>query len=124
MPTAIAEGGINAKADEAYPKEGYHKEHDMSIKSVIEPEIVAAERGEIIGAHFGIVCGSWNVLNRGLNGGTRTREKPAGNGTLHREIVGNEQARLMLSFIKVFRQTGIPYTVENPESSALWWLEQ
>ena len=58
MLTAIAERGINVKAYESYAKEGYRKEHDMSIKSVIEAEIVAAERGEIIGAHFGIVCSS------------------------------------------------------------------
>ena len=58
MSTAIAERGINVKAYEAYPKEDYRKEHDMSIKSVIEAETAAAERGEIIGAHFGIVCSS------------------------------------------------------------------
>ena len=73
---------------------------------------------------MGIVCSSWSVLRRWLNGGTRTWEQPAGNGTLHREIVGNEQARLMFPITHVFDEFGIPYTVEHPESSALWWLRQ
>ena len=96
------ERGISVKAYEAYLKEGYRREHDMSIKPVIEAEIAAAERAEIVGAHVGIVCSSWSVLSRLLNGGARTREKPAGSGTSHREMVGNEQARFMFRPIKVF----------------------
>ena len=96
----------------------------MSIKSVIESDIAAARRGEMGGTHFGIVCSSWTVLNRFLNGGTRMREKPAGNGTLHREIVGNKQANFMFLLIDVLRESRILYNVGNPESSAFWWLEQ
>ena len=71
LSTALAQRGINVKAYEACPKEGYRKEHIMSIEAVIEAEIAAAERDEIVGAHFGIVCSSWSVLKRLLNGGTR-----------------------------------------------------
>ena len=108
LSTAIAERGISVKAYEAYPKEGYRREHDMSIKSVIDAEIAAAERGEIVGAQFEIVCSSWSVFSRLLNGGTRSREKPAGNGALHREIVGNEQARLMFRLINVLGRDAFP----------------
>ena len=58
LSTAIAERWINVRAYRAYPTQGYRKEHDMSIKSAIEAEIAAARRGEIVGAHFGIVCGA------------------------------------------------------------------
>ena len=95
----------------------------MSVKAVIEKVIAVAERGGMVGAHFGIVCSSWSVLNR-LNCGTTTRQQPHGNGTLRMELLGNEQTRLMFCLTREFDRLGIPYTVENPESSALWWLSQ
>ena len=59
LSTAIAEREVSTlKHMKLIQKEDYRKEHDMSIKSVIEAETAAAERGEIIGAHFGIVCSS------------------------------------------------------------------
>ena len=99
-------------------------EYDMGRKEVIDGQIAKARRGETVGAHFGIVCSSWSVLKRLLNSGTRTKDKPQGNNTLQRERTGNEQATQMFRLIKVFDELKIPYSVENPESSALWWLSR
>ena len=96
----------------------------MSLPRNVDREIAAARRGEMIGAHFGIVCSSWSVLNRLLNGGTRTCLCPLGDNSLVREILGNKQAKQLFRLLDVFDQLGIPWSVENPESSALWWLPQ
>ena len=74
----------------------------MSIAENIDREIEDARAGMISAAHFGVVCSSWSVLNRLLNGGTRTREKPSGNGSLLREKIGNTQMKQMLRLIDVF----------------------
>ena len=120
----FAQKGINVKSYECYPKEGYRIEYDIGRKEVIHEEVAKARRGETVGAHFGIVCSSWSALNRLLNSGTRTKDKPQGNNTLQRGRTGNEQAAQMFRLIKVFDELKIPYSVENPESSALWWLSQ
>jgi hypothetical protein len=124
LSLAFANEGIDVKSYECYPKEGYRMEYDMGLAKVIDAEIAAANNNEILGAHFGIVCSSWSILNRLLNGGTRTREAPRGDGSLARERTGNQQATQMFRLIKEFDRLGIPYSVENPESSALWWLPQ
>ena len=85
LSAAIARHGLPVKSFEAYPKEGYWREHDMSIAANIDREIEDARAGKIAAAHFGVVCSSWSVLNSLLNGGTRTREKTLGNGSLLRE---------------------------------------
>ena len=64
------------------------------------------------------------MLNRLLNGGTRARDKPVGNNSLLREKVGNTQMRQMFRLIDVFDKLDIPWTVENPESSALFWFDK
>ena len=75
-----------------------------------------ARAGKMSAAHFGVVCSSWSVLNSLLNGGTRIREKPLGNGSLLRENFGNTQMKQMFRLIDVFDDLSIPWTVENPES--------
>ena len=96
----------------------------MSIAEHIDREIEDARAGKIAAAHFRVVCSSWSVLNRLLNGGTRTREKPLGNNSLLREKIGNAQMKQMFRLIDVFDKLDIPWTVENPESSALFWLHR
>ena len=82
LSAAVARHGLPVKSFEAYPKEGYRREHDMSIAENIDREIKDARAGKIAASHCGVVCLFWSVLNRLLNGGTRTREKPLGNGSL------------------------------------------
>ena len=63
----------------------------MSIAENIDRDIEDARAGKISADHFGVVCSCWSVFNRLLNGGTRTREKHLGNGSLLRETIGNTQ---------------------------------
>ncbi len=54
------------------------------------------------------------------NGGTRTCEKPYGDGTLDREILGNKQLAAAWRLMCVFLELGIPFTIENPAESMVW----
>ena len=56
----------------------------MSIAEHFDREIEDARAGKIAAARFGVVCSSWSVLSKLLNGGTRTREKPLGDNSLLR----------------------------------------
>jgi hypothetical protein len=57
------------------------------------------------------------------NGGTRTRENPAGNGTKEKERLGNEQARTVARLCWLQWSVGNFFSIENPDSSKLWFYD-
>ena len=64
-------------------------DRDMGNAALVDKEIADIEAGKVCFAHIGIVCSSWCSMTMIYNGGTRTKQKPYGNGTLHTEAVGN-----------------------------------
>ena len=119
MAKSLNKRQIQCDSFEAYHDGKYDGRFDLELDAVVEEEIRAARAGEIDYAHFGIVCSSWSTLNK-INGGTRSRQKPRGDETLRREIVGNVQHDQMMRLLLVFLALGIGFTVENPLSSFLW----
>ena len=109
---------------ELYGPNGRVAEADMASEDVIEQEIRDAKEGRILGAHFGITCSSWSVIQRLFNGGTRCAENPYGSNLWEREIQGNRELSLAWKLIRVFLELNIPVTLENPESSAIWWTDE
>ena len=73
--------------------------------------------------HFGFPCGSFSQLQH-LNQGTRTHDNPAGDGTVQREVVGNEIMRRTLWLCKLLHQNGSFFTLENPGSSYAWKMPE
>lgn len=71
--------------------------------------------------HFGLPCCSFSVLQHS-NGGTRRKHKPEGDGSLEREIVGNEILRRTLVLIDILEKSGNKWSLENPDSSYAWWM--
>ena len=69
--------------------------------------------------HFGLPCGSFSILQHS-NKGTRRRYQPAGDGTLLREIIGNEMLRRTIILIKILERNQNFWTLENPASSYVW----
>lgn len=71
--------------------------------------------------HFGMPCGSFSIL-QGLNKGTRSQESPAGDGSLGREIYGNEILRRTVILCDILHEHGSFFTIENPKSSYAWYM--
>ena len=73
--------------------------------------------------HFGLPCGSFSILQHS-NKGTRRKDNPQGNGTLLREVIGNEILRRTLKLIEILEKSGNHWTMENPASSYLWLMPE
>ena len=71
--------------------------------------------------HFGIPCSSFSILQHS-NNGTRRKDNPEGNGSLLREVIGNEILRRTLILIDILERSGNYWTIENPASSYLWLM--
>ena len=69
--------------------------------------------------HFGFPCGSFSIMQN-MNKGTRTAEQPLGDGTVHRENVGNEILHRTLYLCELLHKHGSFFTLENPLSSFAW----
>ena len=72
--------------------------------------------------HFGIPCGSFSILQHS-NKGTRRKTCPEGDGTLLREVIGNEILRRTNILISILEEHGSLWTLENPASSYLWSMK-
>ena len=60
------------------------------------------------------------MLNINLNKGTRSSGKPQGDGSLEREVLGNELLRRTLILAKFLAQHGNHWSIENPMNSYLF----
>lgn len=109
------------RPEEAFPSGGYNQACDILLDDVFRraKQEARAARGEHW--HFGIPCDSFSILNVNLNGGTRTRACPSGNGSLDREIIGNKILQRTLLLIRLLLQHNTnTFTLENPISSFLF----
>ena len=69
--------------------------------------------------HFGFPCGSFSILQN-LNGGTRTKDQPMGNGSLRRENLGNKIMLRTIHLCQLLHAHGSLFTLENPKISLAW----
>lgn len=69
--------------------------------------------------HFGLPCGSFSLLQN-LNKGTRARKQPLGDGTVKREVLGNEIMHRTTHLCQLLHNNGSFFTIENPLSSYAW----
>lgn len=73
--------------------------------------------------HFGLPCASFSILQHS-NGGTRRSGNPRGDGSLTREVLGNELLRRTLILILSLVEHGNHWTLENPASSYVWLMPE
>ena len=69
--------------------------------------------------HFGFPCGSFSLMQN-MNHGTRTAERPLGDGTLEREKRGNEILHRTIHLCRLLHEHGSFFSLENPKSSYAW----
>ena len=73
--------------------------------------------------HFGMPCSSFSLMQN-MNKGTRSKDQPEGDGSLEREILGNELAKRTYYLCMVLQEHGNFFTIENPRTSLAWYLKE
>jgi len=113
------------------PKPAYDNRHStryIRINDIMQPDVIAGIIQDIMFGlytywHFGLCCGGWGKAND-LNGGTRTIECPMGGGKgaepLERELLSNEQARVVCLLCTILHKNGCFWSIENPKGSHVW----
>ena len=108
-----AAGWLTLEAVECYPGGVYRAAHDILRKEVEQWIRSDLMLGAFVYWHFGIDCSSWSLININLNGGTRCRSSPFGDGSLAREAQGNALAAVTLRLIELIHKAGGWWSVEN-----------
>ncbi len=73
--------------------------------------------------HFGMPCSSFSLMQN-MNQGTRNKSQPEGDGSLQRELIGNELARRTIYLCMILYKHGNFFTIENPRTSLAWHLKE
>ena len=98
------------------------KEHDLSNSQVVDDLVDLCKRGGYKFVHLGTPCGSFSILDN-LNGGTRSSERPEGDLSQAREVLGNILAISTVRICEAQMSAGNWFSVENPATSWLWRLD-
>jgi hypothetical protein len=114
--------GWKCCAIEAYPEKGiYVSEHDLDLPEVQNLWLARAQNKQIRSCHFGIVCTTWGALHMLFNGGTRSRDKPLGDGSKPNEVNANKSVAWMCQMLTILLAVGSFFTIENPARSILFY---
>ena len=109
---------------EAHPMQGpYREDLDLSKPSVKRHYLDLARSGCIGWAHFGIPCATFGLLSI-LNGGTRRKGKPLGDGVMPRELNANLNLDFACAMIRILSSLGGLFSLENPLRSYLFQVPQ
>ncbi len=106
---------------EAFPRGVYDPFSDIMLDDVFVN--LKREASEAVNNHwhFATPCSSFSLLQN-LNGGSRTKQLPQGDGSLDREILGNELLRRSLVLIRLLAKGGNTWSLENPGTSYLFHM--
>lgn len=69
--------------------------------------------------HFGFPCGSFSLMQN-MNGSSRSKDNPLGDGTIPREVKGNEIMHRAIYLCQLLHQHGSFFALENPLTSYAW----
>jgi hypothetical protein len=112
-----------ARPYDAHASGHYRRDQDILVDSSYNTlQVAAAVPNQYW--HFGLPCDSFSIINVNLNHGTRSHIHPQGDGTLARELRGNEIMRRVVKLINILEQAGNRWSLENPRSSYLFRQEE
>ena len=105
---------------------------DMTCPKVMRRLAQDAVRGLLISCMMAIVCTSWTTARNRTNTirsraepwGVAHPRKPLSDLDVGRLREGNDQVRKLLKFLKLLHRLRIPWCIENPANSVLWWVPQ
>ena len=92
--------------------------HDLLCDKTFNKLCAEAQKPKQIW-HFGLPCGSFSIMQN-MNKGSRTADNPAGNGSVARELLGNELLSRTVYLCRLLHQAGNFFTIENPRGSFAW----
>ena len=104
---------VNVPID-CHSLDSYRRDMDILRDDVMEELLRKARRPRQYW-HLGIPCDSFSIANVNMNAGTRSSDLPEGNGSLAREILGNELLSRGLRVIRALVDAGNYWSVENPK---------
>jgi hypothetical protein len=106
---------------EAYIDNVYNAKHD-----VLQPEVRNKLKVDSCKSnlywHWGTPCTWLSMFTNNFNGGSRTRDRPWGDGKQHKETVANAHARLTAECCENLCMHNSYFSIENPSNSFLWSL--
>ena len=115
--------GCRAVSVELYNELGLaNPSADLSVRSNIDRLIKDIESGAFKYVHLGTPCSSFSVLQTLFNHGTRSRNRPQGDGTRSNELHGNLLLKHSILVIRACMRHNVFWTLENPKSSYLFWM--
>ena len=123
LSAALAKEGFQVTTFELQPLSGTSQpQFDLSHPRVVKQVCDLVKSGKLRYVHLGVPCSSFSVLRRVFGSGTRTPQRPLGQGTCPKEAYGNLLAKHSSLIISVCIQHGALWTLESPRSSMLFNL--
>ena len=105
---------------EAFPqKKVYCPQFDLSRLDVRLLILGWIKAGLLFIIHFGITCSTWGSAGV-MNGGTRRKGRPGGDGSLQREIIANGEAEYVAELCRAAYLHDCHFSIENPGNSYLF----
>ena len=96
-----------------------HNLLDPKIKRKLCDDLRA---GRADGAAFGTPCHSWSSWMYIQPWYSRSQRNPWGNGAHPTEKLGNRQVRATLEYAAAADEGNVPWMLENPWTSLMWWV--
>ena len=111
------------KTVDCYDPEGiYHAAGDLSQKQVVDFLIQQIESGVFHYVHLGTPCSSFSRLLVLFGHGTRTAQRPQGDGTRENEKLGNLLLYYSVRIIHTCIRCNVLWSIENPKHSFLFLM--
>lgn len=123
LSEALRRRGLSvARPVDAFPAKGVYRAADDLLRSEVFERLRAQIKRRVFRyIHFGLPCVSFSPLKR-LSNGTRTSDRPLGDGSRADEIEGNLLAQRVAELCENLLEVGCDFSIENPAGSLAWKL--
>ena len=97
--------GVLCSSFEAFPGGISDAMRDVNNPALLVAILVLIKSGRVRYVHVGIPCSTWGTLAK-LNGGSRSKTQPYGDGSIPKENTENQQLHNMLRIIHALEKVG------------------
>ena len=123
LSLAFRRNHCRVRTVDCYDSQGvYHAANDLSLKQIVDALILQIECGVYHYVHLGTPCSSFSRLQVLFGHGTRTAQRPQGDGTRANEKHGNLLLRHSIRIIHACIRCNVLWSLENPKQSFLFLM--